>query len=240
MSRDKPAASSARQLPLNLPLDDEATFGNFWVDSSRAPVFAAVTAQPPPDGAEMEPLHYLHGGTAVGKTHLLQASCHVITGALYLPLRELAAMDPQALLSELEAAPRIALDDLDCVAGNAAWEEALFHLINRCRATGAQMLFAAAQAPAEIPVSLADLKSRLAGGVTWLLPGYSDHERREVLRFRAQRRGLRLSDAVLDYLGVRVRRSLDELLPLLERLDAASLQAQKPLTVPLVKEVLAP
>lgn len=232
--------SRAGQLPLHLPLDDEATFGNFWSQGGREALCAALRSPLETADEALEPLHFLHGGNAVGKTHLLQASCHVLAGALYLPLQELEALDPRGLLSDLETAPRIALDDFDCVAGNGDWEEALFHLINRCRASGTQLLFAAAKPPADLAINLEDLRSRLAGGVTWRLPPYADDELRAVLRFRAQRRGLDLSDAVLNYLGVRTRRSLGDLLPLLDRLDLASLQAKKALTVPLVKEVLSP
>jgi DnaA family protein len=53
------------------------------------------------------------------------------------------------------------LDDLQAIAGKADWEEALFHLFNRLRDSGRRLLIAASTSPRELPVKLADLKSRL-------------------------------------------------------------------------------
>lgn len=225
--------AQARQLALKLTLDEEATLENFFCTAATRPVCHSLRID------LAEPVLFLHGSTGAGKTHLLQAACHEAQpGSLYLPLSELQELDPHALLQDLEQAPRIAIDDLHRVAGQAAWEEALFHLMNRCRASGAQILFSSLLPPGELPIALADLQSRLAGGLIWAMAAYSDDDVRSILAFRASRRGLNLSPAVLDYLGTRVSRSLSDLLKLLERLDEAALQAQRPLTVPLIREVL--
>ena len=68
--------------------------------------------------------------------------------------------------------------------------------------------------------------------------GYAEEELREILKFRAARRGLELPDAVQDYLMTRTRRSPGDLLATLARLDAASLRAKRALTVPFVREAL--
>ena len=120
-----PETGGAGQLALRLPLDDEATLENFLPTVS---VKALVAGLAQPTG---EPLQFLHGPAAVGKSHLLQASCRgVPPGAVYLPLHELAALDPLSLLQDLEQAPLLAIDDLHCVAGDAGWEEGLFHLLS--------------------------------------------------------------------------------------------------------------
>ena len=59
-----------------------------------------------------------------------------------------------------------------------------------------------------------------------------------MLRARAARRGLELDDAVLDYLLRRVDRDLGSLTALLDRLDRASLAAQRRITVPFLKNLL--
>ena len=228
MSADSPAA----QLPLQLRIDDSASFGNFAPAPSLAPLCHALAA------VDREPLYFLHGGAEAGKSHLLQAACRAAGGhALYLPLAPLAGADPAALLQDLEGRARLALDDLQCVAGDGRWEEALFHLVNRCRASRCQLLLAARQPPAALAVCLPDLRSRLAGG-TWALPPHDDGDRARILRLRAQHRGLSLGAPVVDYLCRRASRSLGDLLAILERLDAASLQRQRAITVPLVREVM--
>lgn len=225
-------SSPTPQLPLPFKLEEEATFDNFLVLDASRELCTALGAE------REEPLHFVHGAHDVGKTHLLQAACHFPAGeAMYLPLTEIAALDPTSLLQDLENSARIAIDDLQVVAGDPQWEEALFHLINRCRDSGCQLIVAARRPPTDLGLVLPDLRSRMAGGITWALSDYSDSDKRDILVLRAARRGLHLAPAVLDYLGVRASRSLADLLDLLQRLDKASLQAKRPLTVPLIREV---
>jgi len=226
-------SSPATQLPLQLRLDESATLENF---SPSAATGALCATLPLPDG---EPLHFLHGAAETGKSHLLQAACRIGDGrALYLPLQELAAVQPVELLRDLEHCQRLAIDDLQQVAGDAAWEEALFHLVNRCRAARCQLLLAARRPPGQLGVRLPDLRSRLAGGLTWALPAHTDADRARILSLRAERRGLVLSPSVVEYLCRRASRSLVDLLAILDRLDEASLQRQRPVTVPLVRQVM--
>jgi DnaA-homolog protein len=59
-----------------------------------------------------------------------------------------------------------------------------------------------------------------------------------VLRERAQRRGLVLEEAALDWLLRRVGRDLAGLAALLDELDRASLAAQRRITVPFLRQAL--
>jgi len=65
-----------------------------------------------------------------------------------------------------------------------------------------------------------------------------DDGRAEVLRLRAQRRGLQLDTAAIDWLLKRVDRDLGSLTALLDRLDRESLAAQRRVTVPFLRQVL--
>uniref|UniRef100_A0A0S6YZH7 Hda lid domain-containing protein n=1 Tax=Mizugakiibacter sediminis TaxID=1475481 RepID=A0A0S6YZH7_9GAMM len=60
-----------------------------------------------------------------------------------------------------------------------------------------------------------------------------------MLRARAAARGIELDDAVLDWLFARHARDLGALTALLDRLDSASLAAQRRITVPFLRELLA-
>ncbi|KTF31201.1 hypothetical protein LMG919_19935, partial [Xanthomonas vesicatoria] len=59
-----------------------------------------------------------------------------------------------------------------------------------------------------------------------------------VLRDRAQRRGLALDDAAIDWLLTHSERELATLVALLERLDRESLAAKRRITVPFLRRVL--
>ncbi|MDP5052853.1 MAG: DnaA regulatory inactivator Hda [Congregibacter sp.] len=220
------------QLSLQIALQDETTFDNFLARDSLAPLLHSMRRP------EAEALQFVHGGSSEGKSHLLQALCHATDGALYLPLASLAGALPEDLFQDLESSALLALDDLEFIAGQAPWEEALFHLINRARAAHCPVWIAARRPANDLEIELADLRSRLAGGLTWAIAAASDDEKQQILQFRAQRRGLLLTEAVAQYLCARDSRALSDLMATLDLLDKASLQLQRPLTVPLVRDVM--
>ena len=70
-----------------------------------------------------------------------------------------------------------------------------------------------------------------------LKPLAEDAAPRALARARAAR-GIELDDAVLDWLFAREKRDLGSLLGVLDRVDAASLAAQRRVTVPFLRKML--
>ncbi len=228
------------QLPLGVRLRDDVTFANYYPGANAA-ALGYVERLCEADAGWTESLIYLWGGAGVGRSHLLQAACLRFEQrgeqAVYLPLAEVADYGPE-LLDNLEQCELVCLDDLQAVVGRADWEEALFHLFNRLRDAGRRLLLAADTAPRELPVELADLQSRLTLALVFQLQSLSDEDKLRALQLRASRRGLQLSDEVGRFILTRGERSMSALFELLERLDQASLQAQRKLTIPFLKETL--
>lgn len=230
-----------RQLSLGVSLNDEATFANFYLPpegGNRQPV-ASLQRQLDPAGDQ---LIYLKGAAGSGLTHLLQAACHAAhekgRSAQYLPLKELAGFAPVSLLEGLEALDLICLDSLDSVAGNPVWEEALFDMFNRLYDAGKHMVFAAVCGPNELSLQLPDLRSRLSWGITYQVAVLGDEEKQAALKMRARARGMEMSSDVAQFILSRAPRDMNDLFFLLNRLDEMSLQEQRKLTIPFVKQVL--
>ena len=183
---------------------------------------------------------YLQGSAATGKTHLLLGSCALAAAldrqAAYLPLANVRGRLRAA--SEGLDADLVALDDVDAIAGNREDEIALFDLHNRWRDAGRSLLYAAPAGPDALPLVLPDLRLRLAQCTRWTLPVLDDNGRADLLRQRASARGLDFDDAALDWMLRRCSRDLGTLTALFERLDRASLAAQRRLTVPFLRQVL--
>ena len=183
---------------------------------------------------------YVQGIGATGKTHLLLGCCTLATTrgrhASYLALPGVRGRLREA--SEGLDADLVALDDLDAIAGDREDEVALFDLHNRLRDAGRSVLYAASAAPDALPWVLPDLRSRLSQCTRWTLPVLDDGARAELLRQRAATRGLDFDDAALDWMLRRCSRDLGTLTALFERLDRASLVAQRRLTVPFLRQVL--
>ncbi|HDZ56244.1 MAG TPA: DnaA regulatory inactivator Hda [Pseudomonas xinjiangensis] len=228
------------QLPLGVKLRDEATFTSYFAGPNAA-VVGAVEALASPGSAVPEPYIYLWGAQGSGRSHLLQAACHRMSErdglAMYLPLREVKSHGP-AILEGMEAFDLLCLDQLDALAGDPEWEEALFHLYNRLREQDGRLLLAASAPPRALEFTLADLASRLSWGVVYQLQMLDDHGKQEMLKLRAELRGLQLPDEVARYILSRGSRGMAELFAALDHLDQASLQAQHRLTIPFVKRVM--
>ena len=228
------------QLPLGVRLRDDATFANYYPGANAA-ALGYVERLCEAEAGWAESLIYLWGHNGVGRSHLLQAACLRFEQrgelAVYLPFSQVDDFNP-SLLDNLERCELVCLDDLECVVGRKDWEEALFHLFNRLRDSGRKLLLAANSSPRELAVKLPDLKSRLTLALVFQLQGLSDEDKLRALQLRASRRGLHLSDDVGRFILTRGERSMNSLFDLLERLDHASLQAQRKLTIPFLKETL--
>lgn len=229
------------QLPLSLRFPPDQRFATFVGASVEVALLSDVASGVRGDWC------VISGAPGCGKTHLLLAACAAADAAghrnVYLPLRHLAGQ-VDALIGAQETADLIAIDDLDGIAreddADAARTDqiALFDLHNRVRAAGGVMLYAARQTPHALPLALPDLRSRLQQCTLLSLKPLDDDGRRELLRRRADNRGLLLDDAVIDYLLRHFDRDLGTLTALLERLDQASLATQRRITVPFLRQFL--
>ncbi|MEM6300151.1 MAG: DnaA regulatory inactivator Hda [Pseudomonadota bacterium] len=226
------ASGASSQLALAVRLADDATFANFYPRQELKGLLAYLDQDP------VDRLVFLHGPRESGKSHLLQALCHRGPHSVYLPLSLVRSAPAEELLQNLEANQIVAIDELEQVAGDTAWEEGLFHLMNRIAASNCVLAIGSRLPPNALPVALADLRSRLAAGIVWALPGCSQEEKIAILRLRAEALGLLMPSSVAAYIVNREGRSLGELLAVLEHLDLASLARQRPLTKPFVRDVL--
>ncbi|HUA80130.1 MAG TPA: DnaA regulatory inactivator Hda [Dyella sp.] len=224
------------QLPLGLRWPRRQRFEHFHAGANAA-ALAAVQALATQAGA---PWLYLSGAASSGKSHLLMAACQAAHEAgrtvQYLPLRNLH--DRASVVRGVMGSQFIALDDLDALAGNRDAEHALFDLYNRARAEGTALIFTAQAVPTQLALTLPDLRSRLGACTQFALKPLDDDERREVLKRQAALRGIELDDSVLDWLFARYARDLGALFDLLDRLDQASLAAQRRVTVPFLRGLL--
>ena len=175
---------------------------------------------------------YLWGDIGSGKTHLLNAA--VAAAQLHgLTAAYTSATDcSDALLAESDV---LALDNVEQLDPSA--QIGLFNRINAARAGQGRVLVAGSAAPAQLDLRI-DLTTRLGWGLVYQLHALSDIEKAVALASHAAQRGFTLEPGVADYLLRHWRRDLPSLMAALDTLDHYSLETQRPVTVPLLREVL--
>ncbi|RUO35199.1 DnaA regulatory inactivator Hda [Aliidiomarina sanyensis] len=237
------------QLALPVQLPDHARFDNFVIGAGnlgeRQSQLIAHLERLSQENVQST-LQYtaIFGERGRGKTHLLCALCERCAErgrtSIYLPLRDFVGTSAIDILQGLEHYDLIALDDVDSVSLDPKWAEALFALFNRVQDRRSGFLVLSAQGTAaSLPMAFEDLRSRLQWATPFRLGAPTDSDKVKILRQHAQVRGLELSEGVAEFMVQRMPRDLHELMNALDRLDSASIEKQRRLTLPFVKEILA-
>ncbi len=219
-----------RQVPLALGPEPNWRLDTFLpgANAQWQQVYAAL-AQPQP----ATPL-YLWGPPGSGKTHLLRAAAALAQERSQL----VVALDCSGVPPwEFDEQTGLLLLD-DCDRYDTRRQQAAFALFVQATTLGVPVLAAGRLPPVDLPIR-DDLRTRLGWGLVYqLVPPGEDHVR-ALMRREADRRGIVLSDDVIDYLLKRCARDLGHLMHLLDRLDQQALAAKRAITLPLVRQVLA-
>ncbi len=224
------------QIPLQLMPKRDCRFDNFVAGPNDAIVTALKQTVAEP-GSHI----FLSGGQGSGKTHLLNALCHETREqqgrAFYLALKRLPR-DAIASLQGLEKLDLVCVDDLHVIAGDTAWEEALFHCFNRIKEVNGRLVISSHERLSALQLGLPDLASRLAWGLRLQLLPLGDDEKLAVIRLHSAALGISLPDEVQHYLLQRNDRGVAALIQIVESLQRAALTSKRRITVPLAREVL--
>lgn len=224
------------QIPLPLVPRRDSRLEDFVVGPNRA-VVEALRHMPDEAGSHI----FLHGSEGSGKTHLLNGLCYQVreTGkrAFYLALKRLPGNAIESLQG-LEALDLVCVDDLHVIAGDARWEEALFHCFNRIREANGRLLISSLRRLSELELGLPDLASRLAWGLRLPLLPLEDDDKLKVMELHSERLGLTLPADVQQYLLKHHDRSVSALIATVDSLHKAALTLKRRITIPLAREVL--
>jgi len=211
-----------RQLILDLLPEAPPSFENF-VAGSNAETLTGLAAWLAP--ANRESLFFIWGDAGAGKSHLLQACQAPYCDARLDP--ELEGLDP--------ATDFCAVDNVEALGESG--QIVLFNLINRLRASAGRLLAAASVPPLRL-ILREDLRTRLGSGLLYRLQPLSDIEKLTTLAELASARGLVLPPEAFNYFFSRAPRDMRSLMALLVAIDRYSPEQKRPITLPLLREVL--
>lgn len=222
-----PKTTAMRQLLLNIlpnPAPSQDNFITGHNDECLAAWLIWLGSKQPDTG------FYLFGPSGAGKTHLLKASSFSYQDAASNP--DLISIDSAHLDSD---ASDLAVDNVQQLS--AIGQQNLFNTFNRLRAQGGRLLIAADKSPKNLSLR-EDLRTRLGYGLVYGLEPLDDDEKVKALTQLAKDRQLRIGSELIPYLIRHTPRDMGSLTTLLLALDSYSLEHQRPITLPLLRELL--
>jgi len=230
------------QLALSVHLPDDETFKSYQgsvndlvIKQIKTFVEQKLAGSPSINGC------YLFGLDGVGKSHLLHAACaHATDQGLSSVCLSLADKDQYAIemLEGFEQFNLVCLDDIQTLSDSTQWQQAVFDLFNRVSEQNNLILISGNKSVSELDLTLPDLLSRLSWGYVEQVKPLSDTDKLVALQFRAQQRGMVLSDEVGSYLLTHHSRDMKKLIESLDILDKASIREQRKITIPFIKSTL--
>ncbi|UVK77861.1 MAG: inibitor of reinitiation of DNA replication [Sodalis sp. Fse] len=231
--------NTTAQLSLPLYFPEDETFASFYPGENRSLLAALQSIL----FREQESYLYFwsrKGGS--GRSHLMLAACAELSAlgqaVGYVPLDKRTWFVPE-VLEGMEQLALVTIDNIECIVRDPPWEMAIFNLFNRIQETGLTRLIISGNCPPrQLKPSLPDLASRLDWGQIYRLQPLSDQEKSNALQLRARLRGFELPEDVSRFLLKRLERDMRTLAVTLDKLDHASICAQRKLTIPFVKEIL--
>ena len=219
-----------KQLALTLAPPPAPALDNFYpgLNSELLTLLGNLVA-----GRSVERCIYLWGNAGSGRSHLLRATIAALNAAglvcLYVSRGE--SIPPPA--AELRA---LAVDDVEML--DARNQRAFFNLYNQLRERAGIVLAAGDAPPARLSLR-PELMTRLGWGLVYQVQALTDDDKALALKRHAASRSFDLPDGVIEYLLRHLSRDLPSLMSVLDALDRHSLEAKRPITLPLLKELLS-
>lgn len=218
---------SSAQYVLDLPHRPALGRDDFLVTDANQVAVAAVERWP----EWRNPVMIICGPAGSGKSHLA-AVWLSMTGARQAAAGDLQEADVPELLSDgallVEDAPSSQLN-----------ERALFHAINLAREEKRTILITSRISPAQWPIALPDLASRLKAAEIAHLEAPDDALLRGVLVKQFADRQISVDERIIGFMVARMERSFDALRMLVAEIDRRALTERAEITRPFVSRVMA-
>jgi len=245
------SAPSAPSASRRQALNPEFRLENFVVGASNRLAHAASMGVVESPAATYNPL-YIYGAPGLGKSHLLQGICRRLSelrpemNVLYTTCERftndfttsLAQRRSEAFRGRYRGADCLLIEDLQFLAGKDATQEEFFHTFDSLYNLGRQIVVSGDAHPSEISRLKNKLAGRLASGLAAEIKPPLFATRVEIIRSKALRRGLAVSDEVAGLLAGEAAWSVREMEGAVTKLAAMALHDGRPVDADLAREVL--
>ncbi|MCF6288796.1 MAG: DnaA/Hda family protein [Proteobacteria bacterium] len=227
--------SDSPQLPLKLKQTFNKTFHEFIVGDNSSLInslhsFVQTSGN----------IFYLWGASGTGKTHILQALINDLRvngkSIGIIPYADITQRENVSLISMFDI---VCIDNAENIVANNLLEEALFLWINEVKQAGKKIIIAAQVSNKSQAWQLPDLISRLQSGQTHELKPLTRKQSLQVFKQLAKAQGIEIDNSIENYLQNNCSMNMKFLANLLIQIDDATLVQKKPVTIPLLKKIIA-
>jgi len=254
--RDPFILPGLKKMNISPQLNYEYSFANFVEgECNRLARSAGLAVADKPGKTPYNPL-FLYGGSGLGKTHLAQAIGIKVKEqmpekiVLYVNATKFTAQFTEAVTkkpkSEInnflhfyQCIDVLIIDDVQEFVSKPKTQSTFFEIFNHLHQQGKQLILTSDKPPVELQGIIDQrLLSRFKWGLSTELqtPGYNT--RLEILKHRAYRDGIELSDSVLEFVAKNIKDNVRELEGALVGLLAQSTLNKKEITLELTQTTI--
>ncbi|MCR4640662.1 MAG: chromosomal replication initiator protein DnaA [Lachnospiraceae bacterium] len=207
-------------------LNPKFHFENFVVGNNRMAHSVCLHVAEAPGKEETNPL-FIHGGSGLGKTHLMTAIGHYITEntnlkVVYVTSEEFMNEVIESIrngnsnaMSRLREKYRnidvLLIDDIQFIIGKAATQEEFFNTFNALINNGKQIVITSDKHPAHMKDLNERMRTRFTGGMTVEMELPNDETRIAILEEFSKNFDYKVSEEIVRYIASHIRSNVREL-----------------------------
>ncbi len=203
----------------SLPLEDNFTFDEFVQGPSNSWAYAAARGVANHPGAKDTNPLFIHGGTGLGKTHLMQAigneikrtfpqlSICYLTAELFLNEYVNAVMnkDMKTFQMKFRNVDVLLIDDIQFLQKGKQCQDEFFNTFNYLTSNHKQIVMTSDVAPKNLPALEKRLISRFEGGMVQEIEAPQYETRLAILKKKAEIMSPSISQSTLEFLAMNIK-----------------------------------
>jgi len=231
--------STRDQMSVVSTLNPKYTFDNFVIGPNNQYACAAAESVANAPGTQVNPL-FIYGSTGLGKTHLLQAIGHFINKEKpYLKVLFVSTGDfitefinsirnrtQESFQIKYRHVDLLLIDDIQFLENKEETQNEFFHVFNSLHENKKQIVISSDRPPKQIATLADRLRTRFEWGMITDI-GVPNLETREaILRNKAEKENLAISDDVFNYIARRIKSNIRALEAAVSKLKMISMKEQ--------------
>ena len=249
----------------SLPRDEESTklsetssdfesnfkFENFIIGPSNRFAYVAAQAVAGHPAGQYNPL-FIHGGTGLGKTHLMYAICNEIRrknphfNILYIKgqtmineiIEKIRSGDGEELRQKYHAVDVLLVDDIQFLSGKESTQAEFFHMFDYLHSNNKQIVLTSDRPPKEIAYLDDRLRSRFEMGLTADIQPPDIETRIAIVQKKAESLGFEISNEVAEYIAGQIKTNVRQLEGVVKNLRAQYMLGGEKITLHLAQNAV--